>query len=109
MVVDKAYMKELRKCYSHGEVKFTLELEQLIYDRLGTEPEPYHYTEQDLHEQARKLVMKYQTLKGRLELLHGFDRFEKKIQHTENGMANQLSMEKKEQKTGEIIDSDDWF
>jgi hypothetical protein len=84
MVVDKMYMKELRKCYSHGEVKFTSELEQLIYDRLGTEPEPYQYTEQDLHEQVRELVTRYQTPKGRLELVHGLDQSEEKIQSTEN-------------------------
>jgi len=79
MVVDKMYMKELRKCYSHGEVQFTSELEQLIYDRLGTEPESYQYTEQDLHEQVTKLVMRYQTPKGRLELVHGLDQLEEKI------------------------------
>lgn len=78
MVVDKMYMKELRKCYSHGEVQFTSELEQLIYDCLGTEPELYQYTEQDLHEQVRNLVMKYQTPKGRLELLHGLDQLGEK-------------------------------
>ena len=53
--------------------------------------------------------MRYQTPKGRLELLHGLDPSEEKIQSTENGIANQLSMEKKQQKTEEEIDSEDWF
>ena len=78
-------------------------------DHPGTEPERNRYTEPDLPGQARKLVMKYQTPKGRLEPLHGLDRFGKKIQHTENEMANQLSRGKKEQKTEEKIDPGVWF
>lgn len=109
MVVDKMYIEKLKKSCSHDGVKFTSELEQLIYDRQGTEPEPYQYTEQDLHEQARKLVMRYQTPKGRLELLHGLDQLEEEIQSIENSIANQLLMEKMQHNTEEEIDSEGWF
>jgi hypothetical protein len=34
-------------------------LEALILQKYGTEPYPHTYTEQDLYEQIRKLVMRY--------------------------------------------------
>ena len=39
--------------------KIDTNLEALPLKRLGTEPVPYTYTEQDLHEQARKIVLQY--------------------------------------------------
>ncbi len=36
--------------------KIDKNLETLLLKRLGTEPSPYAYTEQDLYEQARKIV-----------------------------------------------------
>jgi len=38
------------------------DLEAVILQRFGTEPYPYTYTEQDLYEQIRKLVMGHTTL-----------------------------------------------
>ena len=39
--------------------KIDTNLEALLLKRLGTEPVPYTYTEQDLHEQVRKIVLQY--------------------------------------------------
>ena len=90
MIADDKYMKKLKETYGHGEAIVTLELEQIIYDRLGKEPELYEYTEQDLHEQVRKLVMKYQTSEGRIEIL-------------------EEKTEKDRQKGEEKNDSNGWF
>ena len=35
------------------------DLEELILKEYATEPDPYTYTEQDLHEQIRKLIIRY--------------------------------------------------
>lgn len=35
------------------------QLEQMLLKQLGSEPYPYLYTEQDLHEQSRKMIMRY--------------------------------------------------
>ena len=53
--------------------------------------------------------MRYQTPKGRLELLHGLDQLEEEIQSIENSIANQLLMEKMQHNTEEEIDSEGWF
>ena len=87
MVVDSKYMGELRKRYRYGGTRFTEELEKLIYDRLGTEPIPHEYSEQDLYEQSRKIVMHYQTPRGRLELLYGLDKLENKIAYLGDKVA----------------------
>jgi hypothetical protein len=87
MVVDKKCMKELKEYYRHSGEKFTRELEQLIHDRLGTEPLPHEYSEQDLREQSRKIVMHYQTPRGRLELLYGLDKLENEVAYLGNKIA----------------------
>jgi len=40
-------------------MKIDKDLEALILRKYGTEPYPHTYTEQDLYEQIRKLVMRY--------------------------------------------------
>ena len=35
------------------------QLEKILLIQLGTEPHPHVYSEQDLHEQSRKLIMQY--------------------------------------------------
>ncbi len=47
-------------------------LKQMLLEQLGTEPYPHSYTEQDIHEQSRKMIMQYnrnhtQTAINRLE------------------------------------------
>ena len=34
-------------------------LEQMLLKQLGTEPYPHVYTEQDIHEQSRKMIIRY--------------------------------------------------
>ena len=34
-------------------------LEQMLLDQLGTEPYPHMYTEQDIYEQSRKMILQY--------------------------------------------------
>ncbi len=34
-------------------------LERMLLEQLGTEPYPHSYTEQDIHEQSRKMIMRY--------------------------------------------------
>lgn len=40
-----------------GRMDIDSELEDRLLGRFGTEPHPHEYSEQDLHEQVRKLVM----------------------------------------------------
>ena len=87
MVVDKQYLRELRSCYRYDGTKFTEELEQILLDRLGIEPSPHEYSEQDLHEQARKIVMQYQSPEGRLRLLFGLDKIENEMAYLGNKLA----------------------
>jgi hypothetical protein len=42
-----------------GRMDIDGELETLLLRRFGTEPFPYEYSEQDLHEQVRKYVSIY--------------------------------------------------
>ena len=102
MIVDKKNMKELRAYYRYSGEKFTEELEQFIYDRLGTEPIPHEYSEQDLHEQSRKIVMHYQTPRGRLELLYGLDKLENEIAYLKNKAAYLRSNIDRQLEGGEI-------
>jgi hypothetical protein len=87
MVIDKEYMRRLHSCYRYSREKFTAELEQILYDRLGTESEPDGYSEQDLHEQSRKIIMQYQSPEGRLRLLYGLDKIENNIAYLQNKFA----------------------
>jgi|TARA_Y100000310_G_scaffold268120_1_gene280550 hypothetical protein len=34
-------------------------LKQMLLEQLGAEPYPHEYTEQDIHEQSRKMIMQY--------------------------------------------------
>lgn len=87
MVIDKQYMRQLRSNHRHGGVRFTAELEQILFDRLGREPDPGEYSEQDLHEQARKIVMLYQSPEGRLQLLYGLDKVENELAYLKAKLA----------------------
>lgn len=56
MIADKAFIKYLRKRY---HMNIPEELEDFLLEEYGEEPFPYEYTEQDLHEQIRKMEMNY--------------------------------------------------
>ena len=56
MIATRAMVNSLRV---HGRQRIGRELEALILQQFGTEPLPYEYSEQDLHEQIRKLIYRY--------------------------------------------------
>lgn len=53
MVATKEYIQELRE---KSGFNISKEQEILIIEKLGDEPEPEEYTEQDLFEQIRKII-----------------------------------------------------
>lgn len=90
MIVDKKYIKQLRKYNS----RITPELESILIDRLGEDPEPYQYSEQDLMEQTRKIISRYRTPVGRLELLYGLDILEAQLAAVRLKIMNEVNMNK---------------
>jgi len=56
MVVTPELIQDLR---NHGWKKINSELEALILEQLGSEPYPNTYSEQDIHEQMRKIIQNY--------------------------------------------------
>jgi hypothetical protein len=90
MIVDKIYVQNLRNDGRHG---IPVELEEILINRFGEEPSPYTYSEQDLYEQIRKVINRYETPRGRLEILYGVDLLENQL--------NSLNL----QITSELMDS----
>jgi len=88
MIVDNKYIKQLRKYTS----KITPELESILIDRLGKEPIPFEYSEQDLAEQTRKIISRYCTPVGRLELLYGLDKLEAQMATVRLKIMNEVNM-----------------
>jgi hypothetical protein len=56
MIATRRMIRSLRE---HSRMSIDNDLEALILQKYGTEPDPYTYTEQDLHEQIRKLVIQH--------------------------------------------------
>ena len=56
MTATPTMIRELR---DQRRLTIDKDLEALILGTYRTEPHPYTYTEQDLHEQIRKLIVKY--------------------------------------------------
>ena len=63
MTADKAFIEHLRRLC---QMNIPEELEAFLLEEFGEEPFPYEYSEQDLHEQMRKLIMKYHN--GQLDI-----------------------------------------
>jgi hypothetical protein len=61
MVLTRKMIDEAR---THGRVKISNELEVLLLTELGQEPLPHTYSEQDIHEQMRKLIQDYNNRAG---------------------------------------------
>jgi len=95
MVIDKEYMKKIRKYYNNYQRRIPLELETIPLDRLGEEPELYEYSEQDLWEQSRKLINCYQTTQGRLEVSGGLDNFETELKAEEAAQVEEAGKERR--------------
>lgn len=56
MVIIKKYIQKLEEYYRFS---FPKELEDELISWLGEEPTPYEYSDQDLWEQSRKIVLLY--------------------------------------------------
>lgn len=61
MTLTKGMIDKLRFI---GRMDIDKELEDRLLLKFGMEPHPEEYSEQDLHEQVRKLVMGYNREKG---------------------------------------------
>jgi len=67
MVLTRKMINEAR---SYGRVKISNELEVLLLTELGQEPLPHTYSEQDIHEQMRKMIQDYNNRAGVDELMN---------------------------------------
>ena len=56
MIVTKAYLKKLQQCY---QFEMDAPLARYLLAEYEVEPFPHEYSEQDLHEQIRKLVLMF--------------------------------------------------
>jgi hypothetical protein len=57
MIATRRMIRQLRE---QAHISINNELEALILEQYGTEPDDCpEYTEQDLHEQIRKLIIRY--------------------------------------------------
>jgi hypothetical protein len=57
MIVTKTYLKKLQQCY---QFEMDAPLARYLLAEYEIEPFPHEYSEQDLHEQIRRLVDQYQ-------------------------------------------------
>ena len=55
MIIDKAYIEELRQPGTY----INEELEQILLNKLGTDPHVNEYSEQDIFEQSREIIYRY--------------------------------------------------
>lgn len=93
MIVDSKYLGKMRQ----NMQKIPEELENILIDRLGEEPEPYTYSEQDLYEQTRKIIKLYDSSpKGRLELIYGVDKLERQLEILQSKIWHELSGNKED-------------
>lgn len=51
--------RQIQRMRSHGRMRIDADLEEIILAEYGVEPDDPEYTEQDLHEQIRKLINQY--------------------------------------------------
>lgn len=56
MVITKKYIQNLEEYYRFS---FPNELKYELISRFGEKPTPYEYSDQDLWEQSRKIVLSY--------------------------------------------------
>ncbi len=93
MIVDSKYLNKMRQ----NMQRISEELENILIDRLGEEPEPYTFSEQDLYEQTRKIIMRYDSSpKGRLELIYGVDKLERQLEILQSKIWHELSENKED-------------
>ena len=51
--------KQIERMRSHARMRIDADLEDMILAQYGEEPDGQEYTDQDLHEQIRKLINQY--------------------------------------------------
>lgn len=56
MIISKKYIRKLEEYYRFN---FPKELKEALINRLGVEPVPYEYSDQDIWEQSRKIILSY--------------------------------------------------
>ena len=54
MILTRKMIDEMRRYSRIDEC-----VEQMLLEQLGTEPYPHVYTEQDIYEQSRKMIQRY--------------------------------------------------
>ena len=94
MIVDAHYIQQLRES---ALLHIPKELEEILIDRLGKEPEPYEFSEQDCAEQTRKIINRFRTPKGRLELLHKVDILEAALESIQGKIWLEMNRFKEEE------------
>jgi hypothetical protein len=57
MVLTQRHIRIFREQY---RMPISEEVEAILLARLGMEPDPYTYSEQDLYEQARNIILEHQ-------------------------------------------------
>jgi hypothetical protein len=56
MIITKKYIRKLEEYY---RFRFPEGLKEALINQLGKEPEPYEYSDQDIWEQSRKIILSY--------------------------------------------------
>lgn len=56
MIMTKEYIRVLEEYFRFS---FPKELKEELFSQLGKVPEPYEYSDQDLFEQSRKIIVTY--------------------------------------------------
>ncbi len=62
MILTPKMIREMRRYSRIDEC-----LEQILLKQLGTDPYPHMYTEQDIYEQSRKMIQRYNAGKNPVE------------------------------------------
>lgn len=56
MIMTQKYIQKLEEYFRFS---FPKELKDELFNQLGEEPKPYEYSDQDIWEQSRKIVITY--------------------------------------------------
>jgi len=81
MVLTKDIIQSMRQL---GRQNIPRDVEDILLERLGNEPLPYTYTEQDIAEQSRKIIQQFHSPGGKLSPLRQLNLCEKTKKGKEN-------------------------
>lgn len=51
--------EQIERMRIHGKLHIEVDLAEMIIAQYGAEPDPYEYSEEDLHEQVSKMMNRY--------------------------------------------------